>query len=136
MPPSRPSRADVSGSGPGLAVTHELGALVVEDELVLVGLHEIDALAGEEPGDVEPGLAHLDDSVGSDRGAADPVPANWSLLVSWPRWVGFRCRFPRPLRGDPARQSLMWPLCVLDPVERINLDLQFLQRRGQGCLSS
>jgi len=48
MPPSRPSRADVFDPGPRPAVSHELGALVVEDELVVVGLHEIDTLAGEE----------------------------------------------------------------------------------------
>jgi carotenoid cleavage dioxygenase-like enzyme len=33
-------------------VFHDLGALVVEDEQVLVGLDQIDGLPGEEPGDV------------------------------------------------------------------------------------
>jgi hypothetical protein len=41
-------------------VLHDLSALVVEDEQVLVGLDEIDDLTGHEPGDVEPGLAKLD----------------------------------------------------------------------------
>ena len=67
MPASRPPEADVFGSGPWPAVSHELGALVVEDEQVLVGLDQINALAGEVPGDVEPGLADLDDSVDGDR---------------------------------------------------------------------
>ena len=35
---------------------HDLGAPVVEDEQVVVGLEKIDGLAGEGPGDVEPGL--------------------------------------------------------------------------------
>lgn len=73
MPASRPTGADVFGSGPWPAVSHELGALVVEDEQVLVGLDQINALAGEVPGDVEPSLADLDDAVGGDRGAADAV---------------------------------------------------------------
>ena len=38
MPPSRPSRADVFDPGPRPAVSHELGALVVEDELVVGGV--------------------------------------------------------------------------------------------------
>jgi len=50
--------------GPGPAVSNELGALVVEDQQVLVGLHQIDALAGEEPGDVEPSLSDLDSAFG------------------------------------------------------------------------
>jgi len=54
------------------------------------------------------------------------------MLVSWPRWVGFRRRIPGLLRGDPAGQSLVGSLSVVDPVELIDLDLQFLQRRGQG----
>ena len=131
MPPSRPSRADVFDPGPRPAVSHELRALVVEDEQMLVGFDEIDALAGEESGDVEPGLADLDDSVGGDRGAADAVPANRSLLVSWPRWVVFRCRIPGLLRGNSARQSLMRPLSVIDPIERINLALQHLKGFGE-----
>ena len=32
---------------------HDLGALVVEDEQVVVGLDEVDGLAGEEPGDIK-----------------------------------------------------------------------------------
>ena len=76
MPSSRSAGADVFGSGPGPAVSHELGALVVEDEQVLVGLNQIDALPGEEPGDMEPGLADLNDSIGGDRGAADAIPAD------------------------------------------------------------
>ena len=42
---------------------HDLCAPVVEDEQVVVGLEKIDGLTGEEPGDVESGLAHLDDAV-------------------------------------------------------------------------
>ena len=76
MPPSGSAGADVFGSGSGPAVLHEFGALVVEDDEVLVGLDQINALAGQEPGDVEPGLADLDDAVGGDRGAADAIPAD------------------------------------------------------------
>ena len=109
---------------------HKFGALVVEDDQVLVGLDRIKALAGQESGDVEPGLADLDDAVGGDRGAADVIPADGADLVSWPRRIGFRCRIPRLLRGDPAGQSLVGPLGVVDPVELINLVLQFLEGRG------
>ncbi|KQV06429.1 hypothetical protein ASC63_02995 [Leifsonia sp. Root112D2] len=72
---------------------------------MLVGFDEIDASAGEKPGDVEPGLPHLDDSVPGDRGAADAVPADGPQLVLGPGWVGFRCRIPCLLRGDSAGQS-------------------------------
>jgi hypothetical protein len=34
---------------------HDLGAAIVEHEQVLVGLDQIDGLAGQEPGDVEAG---------------------------------------------------------------------------------
>ena len=111
---------------------HNFGALVVEDDQVLVGLDQIDALAGEVPGDVEPGLADLDDSVDGDRGAADAVPADRADLVSWPRRVCFRCRLPGLRRGDPAGQALVWSLSVIDLVEPVDLLLQLLQRRGQG----
>lgn len=40
---------------------HELGALVVEDQQVLVDLDEIDDPADHKPGDVEPALAYLHD---------------------------------------------------------------------------
>ena len=66
MPSSGSTGADVFGSGPGPAVSHELGALVVEDDQVLVGLDQINALAGEVPGDVEPGSADLDYAVDGD----------------------------------------------------------------------
>jgi hypothetical protein len=36
-------------------VLHDLGAASVEHEQVLVGLDQIDGLAGQEPGDVEAG---------------------------------------------------------------------------------
>jgi hypothetical protein len=102
LPSSWSAGADVFDSGPRPPVFHQLGALVVEDEQVLVGLDEIDALAGEESGDVEPGLPDLDDSVGGDGGAADAVPADWSLLVSRPRRVGFRRCRPGLGWGNPA----------------------------------
>ena len=107
LPASGSAGSDAFGSGPWPAVSHQLGALVVEDDQVLVGFEEINALAGEEPGDTEPGSAHLDDSVGGDRGAADPIPADKADLVSWPRRVGFRCRIPVLLRGDSAGQTLI-----------------------------
>ena len=69
---------------------HDLGAVVVEDGQVLVGLDEIDAPASEKPGDVETGLANLHDAVPGDGGATDPVPADGPLLVSRAGWVGFR----------------------------------------------
>ena len=47
MPASGPSRADVFGSGPWPAVSHKLDSLVIEDDQVLVGFEELDALAGE-----------------------------------------------------------------------------------------
>jgi len=47
--------ADVCGAGFGPAVLHDLGAAIVEHEQVLVGLDQIDGLAGQEPGDVEAG---------------------------------------------------------------------------------
>jgi hypothetical protein len=42
-------------AGFGPAVLHDLGAAIVEHEQVLVGLDQIDGLAGQEPGDVEAG---------------------------------------------------------------------------------
>ena len=132
LPPSGSAGADVFGSRSRPAVLHEFGALVVEDEEVLVGLDQINALAGQKPGDMEPGLTDLDDAVGGDRGAADAIPADRADLVSWPRRVGFRCRIPGLLRGDPAGQSLMGSLGVVDLVEPVDLALQFLERRGQG----
>ena len=131
MPTSRPSRADVFDPGPGPAVSHELGSLVVEDEQVLVGLNQIDALPGEEPGDMEPGLADLNDSIGGDRGAADAIPANRADLVSWPRRVCFWRRLPRLLRGDAAGQSSVGSLSVLDLVEPVDLTLQLLEGAGR-----
>jgi len=106
--------------------------LVVEDDQVLVGLDQINALAGQVPGDMEPGLADLDDTVGSDGGAADAIPADRPQLILGQWWVGFRCRLLRLLRGDAAGQSLVGSLSVRDPVELINLDLQLLERRSQG----
>ena len=93
-------------------MSHELGALVVEDDQMLVGFDQIDTLAGQVPGDMEPGLAHLDDSVDGDRGAADAIPANRADLVSWPRRVGFRCLLPGLRRGDPAGKP-WWGRSVL-----------------------
>ena len=81
-------------------MSHDLGALVVEDEEMLVGFDEIGALTGEEPGDVEPGLADLDDAIGCDGGVVDPVPANRSLLVfvaSVKKWIADNCRASRCL---------------------------------------
>ena len=36
------------------------------------------------------------------------------------------------MRGDPAGQSLVGSLSVIDLVEPVDLDLQLLERRGQG----
>jgi hypothetical protein len=83
-----------------------LGALVVEDEQVLVDFYKIDVLAGEEAGDVESGLPDLDDPVACHGGAADPVPADRAVLVAWSERIGFRCRFPSLQRRDPARGCL------------------------------
>ena len=55
---------------------HDLCAPLVEDEQVVVSLEKIDGLAGYTPGDVESGLAHLDDAVDGDSGPAHVVPAN------------------------------------------------------------
>ena len=73
--------AHVFGAGLRPPVSHDLGALVVEDQQVLVCLDEIDDLAGEQPGDVEAGLADLDDAVDSDPGGSDLFPADWSHLL-------------------------------------------------------
>ena len=59
------------------------------------GTVHIHRLAGEGSGDMEPGLPHLDDAVACDQGAADSLPADGALLVSWAGWVGLRCRIPR-----------------------------------------
>ena len=87
MSSSGPTRADVFDFGFAPAVFHQLGALVVEDEQTLVGLDETDALAGEEPGDVEPGLLNLDDAVRGEGGAADLNLADRPLLVPWSRRI-------------------------------------------------
>ena len=113
---------------------HELGALVVEDQQVLVGLDEEHRLVGEEPGDVEAGLADLDNAVAGDFGGADPVPANGSLLVSWAWWFGLRGRFPCLQRGYPAGQPLVRSLGVMDLVEPIDLLLQLLKGASEGLL--
>ena len=134
MPPSGSAGADVFGSGSRPAVSHDLGALVVEDQEVLVGLDQIDNLASHEPGDVEPGFANLHDAVDGDRRAADPIPANWSQLVARSRWVGFRRRVPRLQRRDPSGQSLVRTLAVIDPIELVDLVLQLLERRSEGLL--
>ena len=49
MPPWRSAAADLSGLRPRQAVSHELGGLVVEDDQVLDGVDEMEALADEEP---------------------------------------------------------------------------------------
>ena len=78
---------------------------------------------------MEPGLPHLDDAVACDQGAADSLPAEEALLVSWAGWVGLRCRIPRLDRGDPARQSLMGAFVVIDLIEPVDLRQQFLEGR-------
>jgi hypothetical protein len=113
---------------------HDLGASVVEDEQVLVGLDEEDGLAGHLPGDVEPGLPHLDDAVAGDSGLADPAPTDRSLRVPWSGRIGFRCRFPCLLRGDPAGQPLVGSLGVIDLVEPVDLLLQLLDGAREGLL--
>jgi len=85
---------------------HDLGAPVVEDEQVVVGLDEIDGLTGEEPGDVESGAAHLNDAVDGDSAAAHVVPADGPQPVPRPGWIRFRCRVPCLTRCDPAGQPL------------------------------
>ena len=83
---------------------------MVGDEEVVGGFDEIDGLAGEGAADVESGLADLDDAVPGDRGAADSVPADRSLLVS-----------RSPLREyDPAR-SIQESLVMTCPRRAWNL---------------
>jgi hypothetical protein len=96
-----PPGADVGGAGLGRAVLDDLGAVVVEDEQLVVGLDEQDGLGGHQAGDVEPGSADLDDAVAGDSGDADPVPADWSLLVAGPGWLGLPRRLPGLQWGDP-----------------------------------
>lgn len=66
--------ADVGGAGLRPGVLDDLGAAVVEDEQMILGLDQEHGLAGEQPGDVESGRADLDDAVRGDAGDADPVP--------------------------------------------------------------
>lgn len=134
LSPSGPMGADVFGSGLRPTVLHEFRAVVVKDQQVLVGFDEIDAVAGEEPGDVEPGLSNLNDAGDGDRRAANSVPANGSYLVSRPGRVGFRGRLPSPKRGDPAGQSLMGSLGVVGLIEVVDLLLQLLERAGERLL--
>lgn len=79
MPPSRLSRSDVFDPEYCAAISHELGALVVENEQVSVGRDEIGIRAHEELGDVKPAFADLTESIGGDRGAADAVLSHRSL---------------------------------------------------------
>lgn len=102
LPPSGPTRADVFYSRPWPAVSRELGSYLVEDEQVLVGFDEIDVSAGDEAGDVERGLADLDDAVGGDRDAPSAVPATG---CSWFLGRGGLTGFP----GDGFRAA---PLSV------------------------
>ena len=81
---------------------------------------------------MEPGLADLDDAVAGDGGAADAVPADRSHLVPWLGRGRFRRCLPRLCRGDPAGQSLVGSLGVIDLVELIDLLLQLVKSPGEG----
>ena len=85
---------------------------------------------------MELGLAYLDDSVDGDRGAADPVPANRSLLVSWPRWVNFRCRIPGLLRGDQAGRPLVGRSVLWIRSNSSTWTCSSSSDAAKGCLSS
>lgn len=119
------------------------------DEDLAVGIGEddaglvpsgVDGASGQRAADLELDAVQVDVALGLDRRLPVALAADtgWCGEVGIGR-LGSGCLgnlggVPGLLRSDPAGQTLMWALGVVDGVEGVDLGLEFGDRRGRGLL--
>ena len=126
----RSAAADVFGSGFRPWVLEEEGALVVEDHQRGFCLEEVGECSEQGAADAEAGSTHEDGAVVSNASHPNTVGPGRSGPRGRARCFSFRSCFPCLLRGDSARQPLVWALGVIDRIEPVDLLLQPLEGLG------